>query len=262
MQVKVVPAKQGSQWVKDGISYVKAQPVAMLAMTFLYLMCLIIPSVVPGLGYVAPLILTPILSVGLVHCARAVEAGKVAAPSLLFAAFKDNGGKAWKSLILMGIVNAVFTAVALLMASILDGGTLWKLVNGALKADDPALKDPTSLILGFATFLFVYIPLQMTMWYSALFVAWHNMGVGQALFSSFFAVAQNKAAFFRYALTWFSLMILISLFINLIALITKSGTLTGLVTLPASALAMSAVYASFWPTYRDTIENDAKDQAA
>jgi hypothetical protein len=251
MQINELPSKQGGQWVRDGLGYVKAQPLPMLSMTFLYLMCLIIPSMLPGLGYVAPLIVSPILTVGLVHCARAVDQKQMAKPSLLFAAFRDGEGKAWKPLLLMGIVNAVFTAIALMAASVIDDGTLWKLVTGALKSDDPALKDVGSLMLGFATFLFIYIPLQMTMWFSPMFVAWHKMGVLQALFSSFIAVLRNKKAFLRYGLSWFSLMVMISLIINVVGAITKSPMLVALVTLPLSTLAMAAIYSSFWPTYRD-----------
>jgi hypothetical protein len=254
MRINVLSGKQGSQWVWDGIGYVRAQPVAMLAMTFLYLMCLIIPSMLPGLGFVAPLIVTPFLSVGLMHCARAVDRKQPASPRLLFAGLQDGGGKAWQGLLMMGLVNAVVTAAGLMIASLIDGGTLWKLVNGLLKADDPVLKEPGPLLMGFVSFLFVYIPLQMTLWYSPVFVAWHRMGLMQSLFSSFWAVMQNKRAFLRYGLMWFSVMIAVSLIINVIALATKSPMIIGIVTLPLSTLAIAAVYGSFWPTYRDAID--------
>jgi hypothetical protein len=262
MQVNVVPAKQGTRWVLDGISYIRAQPMAMLAVTFLYLLCLIIPSLIPGLGYAAPLIITPFLSVGLVHCARAADRKQTVVPSMLGAALKDNNGQAWKSLLLMGIVNAVFTVLALGFASLIDGGTLWKLVTGVLKPDDPALKAQGTLILGFMSFLFVYIPLQMTMWYAPIFIAWHNMGVGKAMFTSFFAVWQNKGAFLRYGFTWFGLMICVSFFINTVAMITKSAVLVSFITFPISTIAVAGVYASFWPTYRDAIDNTTKDTPA
>jgi hypothetical protein len=262
MQVNVVPAKQGTRWVLDGISYIRAQPMAMLAVTFLYLLCLILPSLIPGLGYAAPLIITPVLSVGLVHCARAVDRKQTVVPSMLLSGLKDSGGNAWKSLLLMGIVNAVFTVLALGFASLIDGGTLWKLVTGVLKPDDPALKQQATLVLGFGSFLFVYIPLQMTMWYAPIFIAWHKMGIGQAMFSSFFAVWQNKGAFLRYGFTWFGLMICVSFAINTVAMITKSAVLVSFLTFPISTIAVAAVYASFWPSYRDAIQLTADDAPA
>jgi hypothetical protein len=261
MQVNIVPAKQGGRWVLDGISYIRAQPLAMLAVTFLYVLCLIVPSIIPGLGFAAPLIFVPFLSVGLVHCARAADRKQTVVPSMLFGALKDSEGQAWKPLLLMGIVNAVFTFLALGFASILDGGTLFKLVTGVLKPDDPALKDKTTIVMGFASFLLVYVPLQMTMWYSPIFIAWHKMGVGQAMFSSFFAVLQNKGAFFRYAITWFGIMMCVSFVINIAAMLTKSTVLVSFLTLPISTIAIAAVYASFWPSYRDAVGEDSSAKA-
>ena len=42
MQIKIVPSKQGSQWVFEGFKLVRAQPLQLFALTFLYLICLFI----------------------------------------------------------------------------------------------------------------------------------------------------------------------------------------------------------------------------
>lgn len=256
MQIKIVPSKQGSQWVFEGFKLVRAQPLQLFALTFLYLICLFICAVIPGIGQIAPLLISPLLSVGFMHGVRAVSQGQIAKPMMLFQGFKDAEGKAWQGLLLLGLVNAVVTSLGLFIAALFDDGTLLKLVTGSLKADDPALKSPSGLFTGFATFLIVYIPLQMALWYAPFFVAWHKMGLAQSLFSSFWAVKQNKGAFFRYGLTWFGVTIVASMVLQVLRIAVPSQAVMSIVLTPLSTILFAAVYSSFWPTYRDAFAVD------
>ena len=260
MQINAVPSKQGSQWVVEGFKLVKAQPLQLFALTFLYLICLFMCAVIPGVGQIAPLLISPLLSVGFMHGVRAVAQGQVAKPTMLFQGFNDGEGKAWRGLLLLGLVNAVVTSLGLFIAALFDDGTLLKLVTGSLKADDPALKSPTGLFTGFATFLLVYVPLQMALWYAPFFMAWHKMGLAQSLFSSFWAVKQNKGAFFRYALTWFGVTVMASMALQVLRVAVPSQMVMSIVLTPLSTILFAAVYSSFWPSYRDAIGKD--DQTA
>ena len=65
------------------------------------------------------------------------------------------------------------------------------------------------LVLFFGAML--YVPVAMLMWFSPVLVAWEDMSVPQALFSSALACWSNKAAFFLYLSIWSAILIAIHL---------------------------------------------------
>jgi hypothetical protein len=253
MQINSLRATQGWRWVRDGFALLRRQPVALLAITFLNLMLLSLSVVIPLFGPVAPLVLTPALLVGVMHAMRAVEAGKAPSPLLLFAGFRDGGGQAWKPLLVLGAFNAAATLLALGLAALADGGTLMKLATGQMTPDEPAVEEG-SLVYAAIVFVLVYTPVQMSLWYAPLLVAWHRVPPFKALFFSFFAVLRNKGAFLVFALGWFGAAFVASFAIRLLnALLAGSPLLLSMLLSPLSLLMITAVYCSFWPTYRDAV---------
>ena len=72
MHIEQLPARAGWQWVLKGFALVRRQPLPILSLTFLYLMMLTAPSIIPSIGGLLPLLLTPLLAVGLVLLRREV----------------------------------------------------------------------------------------------------------------------------------------------------------------------------------------------
>jgi hypothetical protein len=72
------------------------------------------------------------------------------------------------------------------------------------------------------------------------------------------AVWRNKAAFFMYFAGWFAVAVGLSVLIQILVAIIPSG-FSALVLAPAFLLLLAALYCSFWPTYRDTIDPIAVD---
>jgi|JRYH01.1.fsa_nt_gb hypothetical protein len=253
MQINPLRAATGWRWVRDGFSLLRRQPIALLAITFLNLMLLSLSVVIPLVGAVSPLVLTPALMVGLMHAVRSAEAGRMPSPGLLFAGFRDAGGTAWRPLLVLGGFNAAATLAALALAALADGGTLMRLATGQAGADEVGA-DESSMLYAAVVFVLVYTPIQMAMWYAPLFAAWHKVPPAKALFFSFFAVWRNKWAFLVFGAGWFAVAFLASLAVRLLdSLLGDSPVLLSMLLSPLSLVLITAVYCSFWASYRDAV---------
>lgn len=261
MQIHSLRAGHGWRWVRDGFVLLGRQPVGLLAITFLNLMLLSLSVIVPIIGMIAPLLLTPALMVGLMHAVRSAEAGRMPAPSLLFAGFRDAGGNAWKPLLVLGGFNAAATLAALALAAMADGGTLMRLATGQPDdgtADMTGAADESALFQAAIVFVLAYTPVQMAMWYAPLFTAWHGVPPMKALFFSFFAVWRNKGAFLVFGASWFAVAFAASLGVRVLnAMLGPDSMLLSVLLSPLSLVLITVVYCSFWASYRDAVV-DAK----
>lgn len=259
MQINSLRAGAGWRWVRDGFVLLRRQPVALLAIVFLNLMLLSLSVVLPVVGAIAPLVLTPALMVGLMHAMRAADNGRMPSPALLFAGFRDAGGSAWRPLLMLGAFNAAATLIALGLAALADGGMLMRLATGQMQPDEPEIDD-TSLMYAAIVFVLLYLPIQMALWYAPLLTAWHRVPPMKALFFSFVAVLRNKGAFIVFAVSWFGLAFVGSFAARLLNLfLGDSPVLLSMLLSPLSLILITAVYCSFWPTYRDAV-TDAQTQ--
>ncbi len=253
MRIRTLAALTGWRWVADGFRVLRRQPIALLAITFLNLLALSVSVLIPLMGSIAPLVLTPALMVGLMHAVRAADRGQMPTPLMLLAAFREDGGRAWRPLLVLGAFNALSTIGALALAAVADGGTLMRLATGQFGADETPVDG--TLMVAAIVFMLAYLPVQMAMWYAPLFIAWQRTPVAQALFFSLVAVWRNRRAFVVYGLGWFGIALAGSMAIRLLQLaFGGSPVLLSMLLSPLSLLLITAVYCSFWATWRDVIE--------
>ena len=253
VRIATLPAAAGWRWVADGFRLLRRQPIALLAITFMNLLLLSASVLVPLVGSIAPLVLAPVLMVGLMRAVRSADQGTTPTPTMLFAGFRDDGGRRWKPLLLLGAVNALATVAALALAAVADEGTLMRLATGQIHSDDPAVSDG-ALVIAALVFLLTYAPVQMAMWYAPLFVAWHRTPVAQALFYSLVGVWRNRRAFVVYAIGWFGIALAGSLLVRVLQMaLGSSPFLLSMLLSPLSLLLITAVYCSFWSSYRDPV---------
>jgi hypothetical protein len=96
----------------------------------------------------------------------------------------------------------------------------------------------------------VYIPAAMAFWYAAPLIFWQKMGVGKAVFYSFFAVKRAGSAFLVYGLSWMLIGVLLpALISSLIAMLFAKSFVVMLILLPLSLMLTVVMYCSFYPTY-------------
>jgi len=253
MQIVSLPAMTGRRWAFEGFRLLRRYPVQLLALTFLYLLLLMVSTLLPLVGPFAPMLFTPLLAIGVIHAVRSADQGQMPTPQMLFAGFRDAGGRAWRPLLLLGLANVLSTLAALAFASLADAGTLLKIATGQIEADDPGLHD-SSLVWASLLFMVLYTPVQAALWYAPMFVAWHRISPVKSMFFSLVAVLRNKGAFAVYLLTWFFVALIASLAVQALKLIFGAAPLLiSLVLSPLSLVVLTALYCSFWPTYRDAV---------
>lgn len=256
MRIERLPAARGRTWVIDGFRLLRRAPLALLALSFLYLLMLMLTTVLPLIGPFAPMLATPLLSVGLMHAVRAAGRGEHPTPQMLFAALREPARRQWRALLVLGVINATCTLVALGLASLADDGTLLRIATGQTGSDDPSLQE-ASLLLASLIFLAAYTPVQMALWFAPLFTAWHGVAPLKAMFFSLVAVMRNRWVFLQFALGWVGVALLASLLIQVLkALLGGSPLLISLLLSPTSLLVLTALYCSFWATYRDVVSED------
>ena len=256
MQVLKMPVSAGWRWVAEGFRLLRRQPLALLAMVFLFLILLTLPTLVPLVGGFLPLLLTPLLSFGLMCAFRVVDRGQLPRPGMLFAGVREARGQAWQPLLLLGAFNAIATVGALTLTTLVDGGTLLRIATGTISADDPGLQQ-TSLFVAAGLFLLVYTPIQMALWYAPMFIAWHGQRLAKSLFSSFVAVWLNRGAFVAFALGWLGVAFAVSMAVQLLrGLLGASPLLASFVLSPLSLAMLTALYGSIWASYRDPIRDE------
>jgi hypothetical protein len=251
MQVQRVQPACGWRWVLEGFRLLGTRPLAILGLTVLFIFTVIVPTIVPVIGSFAPLLLTPGLAVGFMAAVRTVQGGRMPSPWILYSGFTDHGGQGWKPLLVLGSMNAALTSIVLMVTMLADGGTLFRLATGALEPDDVALQQP-SLAYSAIVFILLYLPVQMAMWYAPIFVGWHRVSPGKALFFSLVAVWRNKLAFVVYGVGWVVVAIALSMAVQVLRTVLPEGAMPILMS-PLSLAMLGALYCSFWPSYRDVV---------
>jgi len=251
MQVRRAAASEGWRWVTDGLKLLVSQPIAIVGLTTLFVLALVLPTIIPLVGGFAPLVLTPILSVGFMQAVRDAQAGKRITPLMLFSGFKADKGKLIKPLLILGAINCILTVAVLAASMLADGGTLFRIATGAIGTEDQIGLD-SGLAYSAAVFGLLYAPVQMAMWFAPIFVAWHGLPPVKSLFYSLVAVWRNRWPFLVYMVGWFAIAVAWSVLIQILKFAINDSLLTLLLT-PISLAMLGALYCSFWPVYRDLI---------
>lgn len=241
-----LPASSGWLWVKEGFALFRKQPAEMSTLFLSYLFLMIAVGIIPLLGQVLPILLVPVFSMAFMQACVSIEEGKKVYPNLLLTGFRS---PAFLRLLQLGVLYVLAAVIAVGASALLDGGVFWQVMSGQAPMDAQAARDANmSLAMMFAAV--VYIPAAMAFWYAAPLVTWQNMGLGKAIFYSFFAVKQSGKAFLVYAAAWVLIGVLLpAIASSIIGLLFSRATVVMLVLLPLSLIMTVIMYCSFYPTY-------------
>ncbi len=258
MQIARLPARTGFRWVIDGFRILRRQPVALIALVFMNLALMALSMLIPLVGSLGPLILTPAFMVGMMQAARMAEAGQNPSPLTLFAGFRAQSGTAWKPLLGLGAINAVATVLALVASVLAGGDALVDIASGRINPNDPGVTD-SALAATVIAFLVIYLPVQLATWYAPLFIAWDRVPLVKSMFFSIAAILRNKWAFLVYALSWLAFAVLASFALRVLhGLLAGSPMLWSVMLTPLWLIGITAVYCSFWSTYRDAVDQGSE----
>jgi len=257
MQANTLRSAHGWNWLREGLQLWRKNPALLSFAAFGYLLALLVVSIFPFVGQIAASLIMPALSVGVLNACRAIDAGRKIGPDVLFSGFRSN----LPSLLAIGGLYLAGSVLILLVVSMVDDGTLAAIMRGGGDLDEAALSNSnlgTTLLVG----TLLSTPLMMAYWFAPMLASWWKLPAAKAMFFSFMAVLRNKGAFVVYALSWFGVAFAASFVVRVLnAMLGDSPVAMSMVLSPLSLILISAVYCSFWPTYRDAVV-DARIQGA
>lgn len=242
-------SSSGWLWIKDGFRLFRQQPVEMLALFFAYMFLTMGIGLIPVLGQFMPLILVPTFSMSFMQACRQIEAGQRVHPNVLLTGFRS---PALPRLLMLGLLYLLAAMVAIGASALVDGGAFWDFLTSQkpINPQDPKSMPDTAMFWGMLCSAVVYLPALMAFWFAAPLIAWQNMGVGKAVFYSFFAVRGESRAFTVYGLAWLVLGVLLPMVLSLmVAIIVGKAIAVVIIMMPVSLALTVVMYCSFYPPY-------------
>lgn len=245
MTMEKLPAYTGWLWVKQGFTLFRKQPFEMATLFLAYMFLMLACGIIPLIGQLLPLLLAPVFSMAFMQACVDIEQGKRVFPNRLLTGFRS---PRFTSLMVLGVLYLCAAVFAMWISRWVDDGVFWQVMRGKLALDSPQVQSsnmPKAMFVAAA----VYTPAAMAFWYAAPLVAWKDMGVGKAIFYSFFAVLRATKAFLVYGLAWLAIGAILPAVISaILGLVLGKAMALGLL-MPLSIILTVVVYCSFYPTY-------------
>ena len=247
MKLNSVAPKEGYTWIRQGIWLFKQNPLGFLMLVFMYVFVAQLAVLVPVIGIFAVLLLTPTLSVGFMTAYRQAIQKERIRPSVYVIALQSSP-LIRKRILQLGLVYAaLILALSFILSMLVDFELLIPIMTND-KPISPEVVRQIYLILFFGGLL--YIPVAMLMWFSPVLVAWADMPVAQALFSSAIACWANRGAFFLYIAIWGAILIAIPLTIGSIFDALDLGQAASFIIAPISMAGLTVMHCSFFATWK------------
>ncbi|MBU3604851.1 BPSS1780 family membrane protein [Polynucleobacter sp. AP-Kaivos-20-H2] len=253
MKLNSVAPKEGYTWIRQGIWLFKQNPLGFLMLVFMYVFAAQLAVVIPVIGVFAVLLLTPTLSVGfMTACRQGIQKERIR--PMVYLIVLRSSPIVRKRILQLGLVYA---GMILLLSFILSLLVDFELLLPLMTSDKPITPEALRqvyLVLCFGAIL--YIPVAMLMWFSPVLVAWADMSVPQALFSSALACWANKAAFFLYLAIWSAILIAIPLTVGMIFDALDLGQAASFIIAPISMAGLTIMHCSFYATWKACFTED------
>ena len=243
MDARRLPARHGILWLLAGFALFRRHPPLMTALTFGYLLTVLVVNLVPTIGpFILPLLL-PTLTVMLANGCRAVERRQSFDADTLGVGI----GAQRLGLLRLGILHLVGSSLLVLISGIALGEPI-NLKDG-MGADEAA-----AFMADMGVIVVLASPLLMAFWFAPLLTAWDGVSAGKSLFFSFVASWRNWRCFAMYGL---ALALVGAALPGLILIV--AGTLSqSLLSILSVALRMLLIFilaptmvASVYLSYRD-----------
>jgi len=253
MKLNAVAPKEGYTWIRQGIWLFKQNPLGFLMLVFMYVFAAQLAVMVPVIGVFAVLLITPTLSVGfLTACRQAIQKERIR-PMVYIIALQSTP-LIRKRILQLGLIYA---AMILVMSFVLSLAVDFELLLPLLTSDKPISQEAMRqiyLVLFFGALL--YIPIAMLMWFSPILIAWADMPVSQALFSSCLACWTNRGAFFLYLAIWSAVLIAIPLIVGMTFDALNFGQAASFIIAPISMAGLTIMHCSFFATWKACFTED------
>lgn len=229
------PMGHGWRWIVEGWHIFTASPVLWIVTALLFIIISVVTAAVPVVGQLAGIVLTPVLTAGLMIGASEVAAGRPLSIGHLFAGFQQRVG----SLVGLGLLSTLFTVVVVLIIFFAFGSAVMQLMMKA-SVDPAALTRSLGLLFTIAVVAaLLLLPLGMAYYFAPALIAIGGQGPLAAMRMSILACLRNSLPLLVYSLALIVLAILATL----------PFALGWIVLLPV-------LIASAYASYRDIFHDD------
>ncbi len=213
-----------------------------------YMFLIMMASIIPIAGQILSLVLVPAFPMAFMQACADIEQGKRIKPDLLLIGLRR---PVFFPLLKLGMLYLLATVITIMMSTLVDDGLLWKVISGQTPLTMQMVQEGP-LLNAMLLAMLVYTPAAMGFWYAAPLIMWQQMGVGKAVFYSFFSVWHARGAFLVYGFA----LICIGLLLPYIVKVLLTGILdqpqvVAIVLLPFWLMVWVVTYCSFYPTYTD-----------
>ncbi|MBE9516144.1 MAG: hypothetical protein IME93_04120 [Proteobacteria bacterium] len=223
----------GWAWVTHAWQLFTREPGLLIAMFLTIIGIQIFLSLIPILGQLASMLLSPALSGGVLYCAQKLDRGEKIGFGNMFQAFQQEGKIG--PMLMLGFVSLLLGVAAMVPMFVSMAGVMEMANNPDLQ------QNPMAAVAGATGALFVMTVviavMIMLMFYATPLVMLRGVTIGVALKASFIACLRNILP-----LTWYSIIITVLAFIAIIPM--------GLGLLVLAPVMMLSQYSS----YKDVFE--------
>lgn len=223
MQLNLVPARAGLQWIKQGWQLLYRQ---MFALCILFVLALLASALVGAVPLVGPIISPGVIPLTtLVMMVGAAEAmhQRTPTPRLLLVIFQG-GRQRTLALLTIAMLYSLCSAMLLALSVLVDDGQFARVSLGLHPLNADMVSDPAFQRALWLTML-GWLPLTALFWHAPALVYWYGISAPKALFFSFIACLRNWRAFACHAMGWFLLLTGIGMALGL--LIVGLGAMLG-----------------------------------
>lgn len=258
MKLNLVSHKEATTWIRQGFWLFKQNPLGFLMLVFMYIFFAQLSILIPVIGVFVVLLVTPALSVGfMTACRQAIQKERIL-PTAYLAAFRLPSALARKRILQLGLIYTACILILSFLASLLvDFEALLPLLTSDQAPSVEAMQELYKLV--FVGGL-LYIPIAMLMWFAPLLVAWAEMPLLQAIFSSWMACWSNRGAFAYYLLIWSIVLVAVPMLIGGMLEALGFASIASYVVAPISMGGLTIMYCSFFATWKGCFTDNSIEQ--
>ncbi|WP_342120680.1 BPSS1780 family membrane protein [Pseudoduganella sp. OTU4001] len=199
-----IPASAGPAWIREGFAIFRKQPGGLMLVMLAYLLASVVLGIIPLVGQWLPVVLGPVSTAVFLQACLAADRDQRLTGEVLRPIFQK---PVFPRLVGLGALFVLMVSLlALIFAGMVGSDAILQMAVPQAKPEiSQALPGSGSALL--LVFL-LSLPISMAMLFAAPLINWQQMGVGKALFYSFFAVWRALAAFVVYFVCWMVIVML------------------------------------------------------
>ena len=258
MKLNHVNHKEAITWIRQGFWLFKKNPLGFLMLVFMYIFFAQLSILIPVIGVFVVLLVTPALSVGFMTACRLAIQNERILPTAYLTAFRLPSTVARKRILQLGLIyTACILILSFLASLIVDFEALLPLLTSDEAPSTEAMQQLYKLV--FVGGL-LYIPIAMLMWFAPLLVAWAEMPLLQAIFSSWMACWSNRGAFAYYLLIWSIVLVSVPMLIGGMLEALGFASIASYVVAPISMVGLTIMNCSFFATWKGCFTDNNIEQ--